>query len=317
MIGLGASSSIISKQLADLLELPYEPINKPVVQLDGSSVNTLGVIKDLSLSLHECPNFSIPQDIYAIDLPPHFVICLSREFTARIGGYLSADWSHLYFRTRYGTKVRIKSKAFAKTHVEPYTPSPINANLMYHEQESSDFESETSDQKILDIALDEWVERNLEEDDPFKNMDISGIGMFIIHEGDIVIPELIKKEDKISASHDDDLWQLFFDGARNRVGLGGGAVLISLEGEKYYSAIHFSFRCTNNTIEYEALIHGLKWARQRGIKNLKVTGDRELVVNQIYGTNLTKSDTLKMYKHRVWDLIEGFCAFNLVAIPRN
>lgn len=32
---------------------------------------------------------------------------------------------------------------------------------------------------------------------------------------------------------------------------------------------------------------------------------------------MTKIDTLKNYKHRVWDEIENFDAFNLIVVPRK
>ncbi|XP_057825751.1 uncharacterized protein LOC131037573 [Cryptomeria japonica] len=94
-------------------------------------------------------------------------------------------------------------------------------------------------------------------------------------------------------------------------------MLVSPKGEKYYAAFKLGFACTNNTTEYEGLIQGLEWARKRGIKNLKVHGDSELIVNQVRGLNAVKNDNLKAYKLRVWDSIEDFDAFNIVAVPRS
>jgi ribonuclease HI len=41
------------------------------------------------------------------------------------------------------------------------------------------------------------------------------------------------------------------------------------------------FDCTNNIVEYEALLLGLELAREMGIKVLKVIGDSDLVVLQV------------------------------------
>lgn len=68
------------------------------------------------------------------DLPIYFSICLSREFIAKISGYLSFDWSHMLFRIRYGMKVTIRVEPIANDHIEPYTPSPINMNSTLHEE---------------------------------------------------------------------------------------------------------------------------------------------------------------------------------------
>ena len=87
MVDSGATSTVMPKKIANFLGLKYEPLEKGVVQLDGSSVKTIGVVKNASLTLHSCPNFSISQDIFVIDLPAYFAICLSRDFIAKIDGY--------------------------------------------------------------------------------------------------------------------------------------------------------------------------------------------------------------------------------------
>ena len=55
----------------------------------------------------------------------------------------------------------------------------------------------------------------------------------------------------------------------------------------------------------------------RGVKCVKVSGDSDLIVNQVRGLHMTKNDKLKGYKQRVLDLIEDFDAFNIVAIHRK
>lgn len=40
------------KKVADLLDIEYELVTKGVVQLDGTSIRTAGVVKNLKLSLH-------------------------------------------------------------------------------------------------------------------------------------------------------------------------------------------------------------------------------------------------------------------------
>lgn len=94
-------------------------------------------------------------------------------------------------------------------------------------------------------------------------------------------------------------------------------MLVSPEGMKYYTALIFSFSCTNNTTEYESLAHGLEWVWQKKVKCLQIFGDSKLVVNQVRNIHVTKNDVFKMYKHRIWDLIESFDAFNLLSIPRS
>lgn len=142
------------------------------------------------------------------------------------------------------------------------------------------------------------------------------MGSYLIQESGAIEPSLVK-EDTDLEDQSNQVWELFFDGARSRHGSGGGSMLVSPEGERYYTTFRFSFSCTSNTKEYESLINGLEWARKRGLKALKVYGHSELVVSQEREISAAKNDTLKAYNHRFWDAIEDFCAFNIVAIPRK
>lgn len=81
MIDSGASSSIIPRCIADQLGMKYEPMIKHVLQLYGTLVTILGILKGIKMSLHACPNCIVTQDISIVELLPHFTICLSRDFT--------------------------------------------------------------------------------------------------------------------------------------------------------------------------------------------------------------------------------------------
>ncbi|XP_074374821.1 uncharacterized protein LOC141715244 [Apium graveolens] len=76
-------------------------------------------------------------------------------------------------------------------------------------------------------------------------------------------------------------WDLYVDGAVNNEGSGVGIELITPEGHKLRSAIHFTFKTTNNDAEYEALIIGLKLALEMRVENLNVYSDLMLVTHHI------------------------------------
>ena len=99
MIDSGASSSVMPRCVADALGMEYEPIVRDVLQLDGSTVKTVGVLKNVEMALHACLGCTVIQDISVAEVKPHFAICLSRDFTAQIGGFISTDWSYTYFKT--------------------------------------------------------------------------------------------------------------------------------------------------------------------------------------------------------------------------
>lgn len=55
----------------------------------------IGSVKEFSITLNAFHYIRIIQDIIIVDLPPLFEICLSREFTTKLGGYLALDYTYL------------------------------------------------------------------------------------------------------------------------------------------------------------------------------------------------------------------------------
>ena len=76
---------------------------------------------------------------------------------------------------------------------------------------------------------------------------------------------------------------MHFDGSKMRLGLGADIVLSSPKGERLRSALQIHFAASNNVAEYEALVHGLRLAKELGIQRILCYGDSDLVVQQCSG----------------------------------
>ena len=76
------------------------------------------------------------------------------------------------------------------------------------------------------------------------------------------------------------------------------------------------FECTNDTVEYEALVQGLKKVIDLNVKELKVFRDSEIIIRQVRNTIHYNSPHLKNYQQEVQRLIERFEAFDITTIPR-
>ena len=73
-------------------------------------------------------------------------------------------------------------------------------------------------------------------------------------------------------------WSLYIDGSSNDGGSGLGLILISPEGHLMHCALRFEFKASNNEAEYEALIAGLKLAKEIRVESLEIFSDSQLVV---------------------------------------
>ena len=77
------------------------------------------------------------------------------------------------------------------------------------------------------------------------------------------------------------------------------------------------FECTNNTVEYEALVQGLNKAIDLNIKELTFFRDSEIIVRQVRNTIHCNSPHLNNYQQEVHRLTKHFEAFNIRVIPRE
>ena len=111
---------------------------------------------------------------------------------------------------------------------------------------------------------------------------------------------------------------MFFNGASSKEGAGARVIFVSPTQETISLSYKLEFETTNNVAEYEALVLGLREAKDMGIGELSVFGDAELIVHHIKNLYQTKHPRLISYRNEVWDLVDSFfSAFNISFIPRE
>ncbi len=86
---------------------------------------------------------------------------------------------------------------------------------------------------------------------------------------------------------------LYFDGAcRGNPGPMGIGIVLLENGKKVKAVSKRLGKGTNNIAEWSALIEGLKLAKAHGCKVLEVRGDSQLIIRQITGRYMVKSENL-------------------------
>jgi ribonuclease HI len=112
---------------------------------------------------------------------------------------------------------------------------------------------------------------------------------------------------------------MHFDGSKLLGGLGAGVVLTSPKGDKLQYVLQMHYRASNNVAEYEALVHGLKMAKQISIRRILCFGDSDLVMHQVSGDWDTKDANMASYCFYVQQLSGFFegCEFHHVPRANN
>jgi hypothetical protein len=99
----------------------------------------------------------------------------------------------------------------------------------------------------------------------------------------------------LSPALDSTYWRMNFDGSKMLEGLGAGIVFTSPKGDKLQYVLQIHFRMLNNVAKYEALVHGLKLAKEIGIRRILCFGDSDLVVHQVSGEWDAKDANMASY----------------------
>lgn len=111
---------------------------------------------------------------------------------------------------------------------------------------------------------------------------------------------------------------LYVDGAsKGNPGHAGIGVRMEADGEVVQEYGGYIGRATNNAAEYQALLRGLRMARELGVARVSVKSDSELVVKQINGSYRVKNASLLPLYKQVRDLSRAFQTFEIRHISRS
>ena len=90
-------------------------------------------------------------------------------------------------------------------------------------------------------------------------------------------------------------WKLYFDGSGHRKGVAASLLLVFPCEELTHFMFDILYDCSNNEAKYEALIRGLELLITRGVRNIEIIGDSQLIIKQMTREYRCISETLAKY----------------------
>ena len=94
MLDSRASHNLMPKVIMERLGLEVTIPYKDLYSFDSSRVRCLGLIKDMCVNFAQIPAKSLVMDIVVADIPPKYVMLLSRSWGAKLEGTLQMDMTY-------------------------------------------------------------------------------------------------------------------------------------------------------------------------------------------------------------------------------
>uniref|UniRef100_A0A2N9HDB7 Uncharacterized protein n=1 Tax=Fagus sylvatica TaxID=28930 RepID=A0A2N9HDB7_FAGSY len=131
------------------------------------------------------------------------------------------------------------------------------------------------------------------------------------------IAEFTVTEDEPSEEKPDEEWEIEIDGSSVKGAGGVGIVFKTPEGHLLKHSTRLQYPTTNNEAEYEALLTGLRIAKELGANRLKIRSDSQLIVGQVNGEYEAREDRMTKYLKLVRNAMKWFDEVILVQVPRE
>jgi ribonuclease HI len=110
---------------------------------------------------------------------------------------------------------------------------------------------------------------------------------------------------------------IHFDGSKQHQGSGAGVTLKSPTGEELQYILQIHFKATNNLAEYEALLHGLRIAKDIGIKHIICCRDSDLVAQQVAVTWNARNSVMAAHRDEVDEITKCFLGGEVKYVGRD
>jgi ribonuclease HI len=119
------------------------------------------------------------------------------------------------------------------------------------------------------------------------------------------------------ANKDAEAWTVFCDGSWGTFGAGAAAILVAPSKVRTCYAARLDFSCTNNIVEYKALLLGLRKLKAMGIRRTVLKTDSQVISGHVDKSCKARDPKLEKYLDTARRLEASFEGFSIKNIPRG
>ncbi|GKA87114.1 gag-pol polyprotein [Tanacetum coccineum] len=139
----------------------------------------------------------------------------------------------------------------------------------------------------------------------------------------LVVPDANEEEtSKLGAKLQAELtptpraWRLYLSSETIKEGSGVGMILINPDAKTCSYTIRLNFNTPNHIMNYEALLARLVASAGKGMKDLHVFIDSQILVDQMEGIRIPATEQEKRYREEIIDATTLFHKFRITHLPK-
>ena len=121
--------------------------------------------------------------------------------------------------------------------------------------------------------------------------------------------------DSDNLTNETEQWTIQINGLSAQKRRGVGVIITAPDGEVLKYRVQPKFPATNNEVEYEGILIGLRVEKALGIKNLLLQSDSKLVIGQIKEEYEAKEERMQKYLRLTRHLTQNFDTVEFMQIP--
>jgi hypothetical protein len=201
MVDSGASSNVMPLSVCQKINVEVKPSDLKIIQLDRTNVKVIGELKNVLIRLSSNPKVHQVIDIIVVDIPEVYGLFFSRDWSEKLHGYFSTDWSHLWLpENGQPNKIRINRERYLK-----YTVTDLN-----DPNEPFTTAVNTIEAQGMNTFFGNFMTEISSITDPEQQSEISAY------------TQMTTLKSKPNIVDDEEIWSLYFDGSKS----GKGQVLV-------------------------------------------------------------------------------------------
>ena len=215
LVDSGDLSNVIPYSVCKKINAEPQICRTKIIQLDRLNVKVMGELKDVLILLASNSKVHQTIEFIIVDSPEAYGVILGRDWFAKLNGYFSTNWYHLWFMYKgHPNKIKVERKCYMKhTETDPNDP---NEPVMFSKSIPGNFCFDTFFGE-LEVELSPFADSNTQSE-LLHSTQIAEPNCTLVDSSNCTLVDSSCSNFYTNLTNP-NLWTLYFHGSRKKLGV--------------------------------------------------------------------------------------------------